>query len=245
MSTLITVSVFVLGAIAGSFVNALSFRLNTGKSMLGRSQCMSCSAVIKWYDLIPIASYIVLKGKCRMCRSRFSFQYPVIELFLGVLFASVYYIYGTSISSIIILISLVLLVAIVIYDMRHLIIPDTLVYPLIALSVLSLFIRGLNLSNILAGVILFSFFAVLWIVSKGKWMGFGDAKLALAIGWLLGMAGALSALILSFWLGAVVSIFLLFLRKGKMTFKSEVPFAPYLVLGFLMELFFHFNVLGI
>jgi leader peptidase (prepilin peptidase)/N-methyltransferase len=102
-----------------------------------------------------------------------------------------------------------------------------------------------QVSSFLAGLAFFSFFGLLWLLSKGKWMGFGDAKLALGLGWLLGPVGTFSAGLISFWLGSIVGLLLLFLNKDNFSIKSKIPFAPFLIAGALIVFLFDINVLNI
>lgn len=244
------ISLFILGAILGSFINAWAFRLGTGMSVFsGRSQCDSCSYTLTWYDLIPVASFVVLRGKCRACESGLSLSHPIVEVITGVLFALSYMRFGLSLELFIVLVSLIFIVALTIYDIKHTIIPNEYVYPLIILSFLSLFISGNEIviptpSDILSGPLFFVFFGFLWLVSKGTWMGFGDAKLVLALGWLLGLGGGLTAVILSFWIGSLGTIGYMVYERIKeqrdLTFKSQVPFAPFLIAGFLIVLLSEF-----
>jgi leader peptidase (prepilin peptidase)/N-methyltransferase len=130
-----------------------------------------------------------------------------------------------------------------------------MVYSFIALSIVVLFFThstselfGLPISlDLLAGPILFAFFAFFWLVSGGKWMGFGDAKLAIGVGFLLGFSGGVFAIILAFWIGAAVSLILLLLQKikiakSKLSFKSEIPFAPFIILALFIQLFTSWNL---
>lgn len=135
--------------------------------------------------------------------------------------------------------------------MRHKIIPDSLCYTFIAFGLIRLFLGGETLfhmpsiMDLLAGPILFAPFAILFFASKGKWMGFGDAKLAWGIGWFLGLTQGVSAIILGFWISALVSAYLLFRKSRRLTIHSEVPFAPFLILGTFIALFTAVDVMHI
>jgi len=149
-----------------------------------------------------------------------------------------------------------LLVVITIYDLKHKIIPDGLVYSFAALSFVSIF--GIwqatffipSVWHFLAGPLLALPFALLWLVSRGTWMGFGDAKLALGMGWFLGLSGGGAAIILAFWIGAAVGLLLialgrilkLFLFGKTFTIKSEIPFGPFLILGTLIAFLFDIGI---
>lgn len=237
------------GLLVGSFLNVVVLRLNTGRSIArGRSKCFSCGKTLGWRELIPLLSFLVQRGKCKACDARISWQYPAVELVTGVLFALVAWRFDYSYIGPLVIFPLVivsLLLVITVYDLRHKIIPDTLVYPFIVLALLHqhVFLGGLHLSSadFLAGPVLFSFFALLWLVSGGKWMGFGDAKLVLGLGWLLGAQVSINAMLLAFWSGAIVGLALLYLKRQSLTMKSEIPFAPFLIFGSLVALFFNLS----
>jgi leader peptidase (prepilin peptidase)/N-methyltransferase len=138
------------------------------------------------------------------------------------------------------------LVVISVYDLKHKIIPDLAVFVFIAVSLCAnLLTYGYNFFgfNFLIGPILFAFFALIWLVSQGKWMGFGDAKLVLGIGFLLGFTDSIFSMLIAFWVGAIVGIIVLAFHAGSITIKYEIPFAPFLVLGTLVALLTSFNVL--
>ncbi|MCR4334262.1 MAG: prepilin peptidase [Patescibacteria group bacterium] len=237
-------SFFIFGIIIGSFLNVVILRYNTGVSITGRSGCFSCGKKLEWYELFPILSFLLLQGRCSQCKAKISLQYPLVELFTGFIFASYvaffpieFFPYYLTIFSILIIIT--------VYDLRHKIIPDGLVYTFIALSALKLFYYT-SIFDLLAGPILFTPFFLLWYLSKGKWMGFGDAKLAIGIGFFMGFTEGVSSIILGFWIGAVAGLLWIGISSifGKhIGMKTEIPFAPYLILGMLITFFFHINVI--
>lgn len=232
----VPVILFVLGLIVGSFLNVVGLRLNSGISLGGRSSCHSCGKTLKWYELIPIFSFIFLRGRCKDCHARISPQYPLIELWTGLIFMTVPYI-AISVFCI--------YVAITIYDVRHKIIPDSLVYIAIFLSIAVRSMSGGSDLDWLAGPILFLFFALVWLLSSGRAMGFGDAKLALSIGLLLGAPLGFSAIILAFWIGAAVGMILLLKRAKDITMKSELPFAPFMILGAWLSIILGLDLLHV
>lgn len=250
-------TIFILGLIVGSFLNVVIYRYNTGRSVArGRSRCLACSRDLHWFELVPVASFVALRGRCRRCLSGISWQYPLVELVTGLLFLLASWQFGVGFDSWpvlgVYLVILSLLVVITVYDFRHKIIPDGLVYAFILFSTLPvLFTRdGVMIFNhLIAGLTLFAFFFLLWSVSRGRWMGFGDAKLALGVGFLLGLTGGVSAIVFAFWFGALVSVCILIYGQlsGRARFglKSEVPFAPFIVLGLFLNLFFHLNVIAL
>lgn len=250
-----------LGLIIGSFLNVLILRYGR-KSIGGRSECRDCGQRLSWRDLIPVVSWVALRGRCRYCGARISIQYPLVELATALLFAlvaglplSLGIIYTLLLSGI-----AALLLAIAVYDLYHTIIPDPWVYAFIALSLFTagpLFLLGSTsvpvylFSGPLAALPLFA----LWAVSHGRWMGFGDVKLALGIGYLLGPLLGILSVFFAFIIGAVVSVGILIplpyiisfvrnlgitslaqTRKG-FTMGSEIPFGPFLVSSCLIVWF--------
>jgi len=245
---------FIFGLIIGSFLNVVALRFNTGLGLGGRSRCMSCGKSLTWKELIPVFSYLFLMGKCRKCHSRISIQYPLVELATGLLFAGIIMIYPPltmimAIKTILSLIVVCLTVVMTVYDIKHKIIPDRFVYAFIALSFLLLFSGSATIfqvpdwSVILAGPLLALPFALIWLFSHGTMMGLGDAKLILGIGWFLGLEAGLNALVLAFWIAAVISIIWLYVKYGHFKAKTEIPFGPYLILGMYLVLFFGITVI--
>ena len=255
------ISAFVLGTIIGSFLNVVILRHNSGRTIGGRSMCFSCGKTLHWYELVPVFSYVLQKGKCVKCKSKISVQYPVVEFLTGIIFALLAWklsflflispltfltkilFYGYLLS---------LLVVISVYDLRHGIIPDQFSYLFTTMTFLLLFFETGNVilahvptfSQVIAGPLIALPFAFLWWVSKGKWMGFGDAKLALGMGFLLGVTGDVTALMIAFWSGALVSLFLLLLKRYRFTMKSEIPFAPFLVFATCVTFIFNLDLIA-
>src|SRR3989344_2136087 len=219
--------VFLTGLVFGSFANVIILRQNTGESLIFRgSRCFFFGRALKWFELIPVISFFALRGKSRNCGSKISWQYPAVEIASGFLFLLLYLLGQCPVLAILFF---WILLVISVYDFRHKIIPDSLAYSAIAVSV---FFRlfDFGLSHIFTALGLFLFFAFLWLVSSGRWMGFGDAKLALAIGLFLGWPAGLVAFLVSFWLGAAVGVVYLFWSKSG-SLKAQIPFAPVLSLG--------------
>jgi leader peptidase (prepilin peptidase)/N-methyltransferase len=247
---------FIFGAIIGSFLNVVSLRFNTGVGLGGRSKCMSCGNSLTWKELIPIFSFAFQKGACKRCRSRISWQYPLIEFMAGAIFVLIFFTFPpisalAATTTLLYLIASSLLIVITVYDIKHKIIPDPLVYSFAAVSLISLFVGGAvwfhapSWSALIAGPLLALPFALLWLLSKGTWMGLGDAKLVLGIGWLLGLNGGVNAVVLAFWIAAVISVAWLLITYKRFKPRTEVPFGPYLILGLYLVLLFHIQVLDV
>lgn len=247
MDAYLLISAAALGAIAGSFLNALSFRFNTGRGMGGRSHCMHCGHTLEAPDLVPLFSFLALRGRCRHCGSKISLQYPLVEAAAAVLGALTLSAHPAPLLFAFWFIVWMTLLFVVVYDVRHTVIPWSCSGLLAALAVVYL-IAGhhTNPVDVAAGPALALPLFLLSLVSGGRWMGWGDGALELGLGWLLGLTAGLTAFILAFWSGALVGIALIFLSRG-VTMKSEMPFAPFLILGAFVVHFFHvdfFSTLG-
>ena len=246
--------IFTFGAIIGSFLNVIILRLNTGQSIVfGQSKCFSCAKKLKWSELLPIASFVLLKGKCKSCRAKISWQYPIVETITGIIFVLLFQ--QSQISNLksqnfldfgFLVLVFSLLIIIAVYDYRHQIIPNLFVWIFNILAFAGLFFNfgHFDLSGLLAGFVLFAFFVALWGTSRGKWMGFGDAKLALGIGWFLGIAYGVAAITLTFWIGAIAGVLLLCFGKNKYGMKSSIALGPFMVLGTIISFFFGEKIIG-
>lgn len=249
---------FIFGTIIGSFLNVAILRMNTGKGFGGRSMCFSCGKHLRTTELIPVVSFLIQGGRCTSCRERISSQYPIVEMTTGIVFVMIAYMLLPlampmaffTLHFIFYALLFCLLVVIAGYDLRHKIIPNRAVYPFIALSFFApLFMSDAGhyfssvwIDHLVAGIALGAPFALLWLFSRGRLMGFGDAKLALGIGFLLGISSGIAAIMLAFWIGAVVGVILLLLPRRARTMKSELPFAPFLVIGAALAFFCHINL---
>ncbi|MEK7572982.1 MAG: prepilin peptidase [Patescibacteria group bacterium] len=268
---------FVLGVCIGSFLNVLIDRLPHDESPIGgRSYCDKCKKTLKWYDMIPLLSFVFLRGKCRDCKSSISFYYLLVEFVTGIMFIAVYA-YGLqttdygllSISTIeqfsngaidylYYLLIICSLIVVFFADIKYGIIPDAVLYPAIALSIiyhLSFIILGSSnlamqqsgnilLNYLFSGFITCTFFLFLHIITRGKGMGFGDVKLSFLMGLFLGFPQILIALYVAFLTGAVIGLILIIWRKKKLS-GGTIPFGPFLVFGALISLFFGNSILKI
>ncbi len=256
MDTLSLILSFIFGTVVGSFLNVVALRFNTGTTIGGRSKCMSCGKQLTWIELIPVLSFVAQKGMCKKCKSKISWQYPLVEFIAGAIFVLIFFAFPpatplAAFTTVAYILATCLLLVICVYDIKHKIIPDSFVYTFIALAFITLFVggtswfHGASYSSLIAGPLLALPFALLWLISKGKWMGLGDAKLILGIGWLLGLDGGINALILSFWIAAVVSVGWLLVTYKRFKPRTEVPFGPYLILGMYLVLLFGVSVLDV
>ena len=244
---------FILGLIIGSFLNVVVYRTKVVETLLGRSHCAHCKKQIRWYDNIPLLSFILLKAKCRDCGKKISWQYPAMELSMGIVFALIgnYFFFPPEtiswVQTLFYLIIFSLLAVIFVYDFLYMEIPMIIFWIALGVSVVYLLIfdwlsfsssLGIfslqTFSGILAGVIAFLIFFILVSVSKERWMGMGDAYLAFLVGLIAGWPLIIFSLSLSFGIGAIFGIILILSKKK--TMKSQVPFAPFLVLGVFIAL---------
>lgn len=230
----------VLGAIVGSFLNVVALRLHGKTFLRGRSLCASCGETLSPRDLIPVVSYLRLRGRCRHCQSRIPRRYPLVEFAGGFVFALLALTTPSPLTFVLLALSFSLLLLIALYDLEHLIIPDEFVYPLIAVSlvVAALRVEAAGFETLLAGPLLALPFLLLALLSGGRAMGWGDVKLGLGVGLLLGIPGSVVAFLFSMWIGGIVGAGTIalqrigFAREGPaLTMKSEIPFAPFLVLA--------------
>ena len=237
---------FLFGISIGSFINAAVFRLREDKSVvLDRSRCPKCGHILSWYELIPLLSFLIQRGRCRACKQKISWQYPLAELVAGLIFVFIYYQFPTLNSQYVnfqlwyLFLIFSALLFIFIFDLKYYIIPNRVLYPLIAivllynLSALSL---AENLGRLFAIAPAAGFFLALYLISRGTWIGFGDVKFGIFMGLFLGWPAVLAALFLSYLLGALIGGLLMFL--GSKTIKSQVPFGPFLIAGTFIAFFY-------
>ena len=205
------------------------------------SSCPICKEKIKWYDNVPVLSYIALGGKCRVCKTKISIQYPLVELLAGFLFLLVYVKFGYSILTIKYFIFVSILISVSIIDIKSYFVPDSLTFSLILLGMISAFFSNINLELAFIGAGTYAFFFIIIYgygeyIFKKEAMGFGDIKLAAGIGSFLGYSNFLNLYIfitITFLLGAIISLTLMRLKIKERT--SQIAFAPYLAIsGFIM-----------
>ncbi len=248
MNIFLGILVFIFGSIIGSFLNVVVLRYKTGRTLGGRSFCFSCGKTLTAFELVPVLSFAAALGKCRSCKTKISWQYPMVEALTGLVFVVIFFNTVSLPQLLFFFFAFSILIAISVYDLRHKIVPDMLafIFALVSLAWLftshpsSYFSTMQGIMDILAGPILFLPFFALWYLSSGAWMGLGDGKLAVGIGWMLGLVKGVSAIILGFWSAALVALILLGAgkllknRPYSLSSKSEIPFAPFLVFGALL-----------
>ena len=222
---------FLLGLVIGSFLNVCIWRLPREESIVWpNSHCTHCSSVLRFRDLVPVLSWLFLRGRCRFCGERISWRYPVVELLTGGLFLACYLHYGLRAELLAALVFSVFMVMISFIDLDHQIILDGMLIWLAVLGAAVQFWLGpFSWWSVLVGVVFGGgFLLLLAIISKGG-MGGGDVKFAAALGFWLGWPGILLALFLSFMLGGLISLILLL--TGLRGRKDFIPFGPFIAIG--------------
>lgn len=270
----------LLGFIIGSFLNVVLLRFHTGRGYGGNSMCFSCGKKLGWYELLPIVSAVVQRWRCRLCAAKFSKHYTWIELLTGLGFMGIVFrvqlwqhpeswlmwmtvLIGWSLVSFAVLIAF--------YDMKHFIMPlvwvatfgilafATIWFPLEPFNIFGHPHHVTLLSHLLASVLLPLPFVVLWLLSKGSLIGFGDIQFMVCMGLLLGISAGITAIFLAFWIGTVCMVgwgiwqiaqhrfSLHYLRTMNMhdIMKQEIPFAPFLIAATFLVLFGRLNLLSI
>lgn len=224
---------FLLGLFIGSFLNVVIHRLPRGETIIwGRSRCPTCGRVLAWYDLVPVASYLALRGKCRYCGAQISPRYPAVELLTGAVFAAHFYRFGMTPALVKYLFLGAVLIAAAFIDLEHYLIPDRLVLTGMAGAVvLGLAARDVGIWPALAGCAAGAGFLFAVVVFSKGGMGGGDVKLAAVAGLFLGWPLAALALFLAVVTGGLVAaVLLLFGAKGR---KDAIPFGPFIAAGTL------------
>jgi len=228
--------IFLYGIVLGSFLNVLIYRLPLKENIAtNRSHCMKCGKQIQWYDLVPLVSYIILRGKCRNCGDKISVQYPLIEAINGVGYVLIFTVNGFTLLSILNCLVFSILIVIAVIDWRTFEIPVSLN---ISIGVLAIFKIILNMNNLLVALIGFcaisGFLLILYFITRGRGIGGGDIKLMAAAGLYLGWKNIILAFVIGCILGAVIHLILM-----KVYNKSHMlAFGPYLSAGILISILY-------
>jgi len=263
---IVSVFIFLLGLVVGSFLNCVVYRISEKKSFVsGRSFCPHCKHNLSWYDLVPVFSFAFLKGKCRYCGKPISWQYPIVEICTGCIFLLIFNLIlpeaslglatGQAIFNFLINLAYLftitsLLIIIFIFDLKWYLIPDKVLFWAVGATavfhlysfVFDLYSKG-QISNFLFSALGASgFFLAIFLLTGGKAMGFGDVKLAFFMGLFLGWPKIITALFLAFLIGAIIGLILIIGKKKQL--KSEVPFGPFLITGLFITFFWGEKILN-
>jgi leader peptidase (prepilin peptidase)/N-methyltransferase len=233
---------FIFGAIIGSFLNVCIYRIPAGKSIVSpSSHCPNCQSPIRWYQNMPILSWLALGGRCANCKSHISVRYPLVEALTGLLFALVFFRFGLQWATPVYWLFCAALVAITFIDLDHQIIPDVISLPGIPVGFLCSFvIPWISWTDSLFGILLgggslFLVAAGYELLTKKEGMGGGDIKLLGMMGAFLGWRAVLPVIFLSSLIGSLVGVPLMLIKKADG--KFAIPFGPFLALGALIYLF--------
>lgn len=249
MEPLILIYTFIFGTLIGSFLNVVVYRLPREESLsFPPSHCPTCSKRLQFYDLIPIISYLGLRGKCRSCGNRISIQYPIVEAITGLLFLMTVYTFGLRLETIQYIVIIGMLIPIFLIDYEHYIIPDGLNMGIFAVAVSVVLIQILTgekqwnefLYHIFGMLIGGGFFLFIAVVTDGA-MGGGDIKIMAALGFLFGVKSTLLLMFFSFVIGGILSVILLVLKIKKR--KDPIPFGPFICLSALITIFWGNQIL--
>lgn len=247
---------FLFGTVIGSFLNVIIWRLPREKSLTGRSKCPACSHQLAWYDLVPVISYLMAGGKCRYCKKKISPRYLLIELVTGLLFTLPLFFFPVSLSDWLLVIQVwffvSVLVVVFMIDLEHYLILDKVIFPATLVVIIANLISDLSpLANWQSSLVLNSLvgmvagfipFYLLWVVSKGKWIGLGDAKFGLFLGAVFGFPQVWVCYFLSFIIGTIVAIPLLL--TGKKHLQSRLPLGVFLSISALLTWFYGLEIMG-
>jgi len=231
MNIFLVVILFLLGTIFGSFYNVVGYRIPKGESILyPSSHCTKCNTKLECYELIPILSFIFLGGKCKNCKTKISFFYPVFELLTGIAFSLSYIVFGWSLECLFSIVFLSMLIIIIISDYQTMIIPDSiLIFFSAILAFIKFFIGGIEIVGIslLHALAAFIFMLLLKLLGdflfKKESMGGGDIKLLAVFGFVLGFPMSIVSVFLSAFIALPVSLIILKINKS-----HEIPFGPFL-----------------
>ena len=241
-------AVFIFGGIWGSFCNVYIYRLPNNESVIkGRSFCPSCKNQIKWYDNIPFLSFIFLRGKCRNCSNKISFQYFLVELLSGISFLAIFFLYGISITTLLLIILSIFFIIIFFIDLKHYIIPNELTFPLMVIGFIKSFDPNLNqtifpnyINSLLGGIFGYS---IIWLIilfykkiRNKEGMGLGDAKLMAVVGFWFGWI----SIPFTIFISSVVALVLVIpsLLKKTKDMSAQIPFGPYIIIGCILYISF-------
>lgn len=228
---------FVFGTAIGSFCNVVIYRLHVGDSPLrGRSYCPHCTHQLSSSDLVPLFSYLFLRGRCRYCKGRISAQYPLVELSSALAAMALVIHFGVGLTALLGIILSAFLIIIFVYDLRHQLILDRVSVPAMVVAFLFSWSLGRPLLSVLLGGILGAgFFLLQYLASRGKWIGGGDIRLGGVLGLALGWPLIAVNLVLAYLSGALIAVALIVFRRR--SWSSMVPFGTFLSLaGFVTML---------
>ena len=245
MTLLYTFFFFVLGLVFGSFYNVVGYRLPFGKSLITPgSECPKCHHRLKWYELIPLISFLIQIGKCTLCEEKISKFYPLMELLTGLLFALSFYLFGFSYDLLLLLVIASLFVIVIVSDVNFLMIPDEVtIVGSILIIVINILNLGLKDAILMFGSGVFLFLVMFLIMKLGnkllkkESLGGADIKLMFLVGLVLNPIEGMFCIFLSSLLALPISLILLWKNKD-----NVIPYGPFILLALLLILIFNFDL---
>lgn len=236
MTLVWTIVTIIYGILIGSFLNVCIYRIPEKQSVVVvRSHCMSCGKQIKWYDLVPLVSFLILRGRCRYCKTKLSWQYPAVEALNGILYGIIVLVNGFNITSILYCLATSALLALSIIDWRTYEIPPSFNIFIGILGIIRLILDLPHWYNYVIGFVSVSgFLLLIFLVTKGRGIGFGDVKLMAAAGLLLGWKLIILSLGLGCVLGSIIHITLMYVKDK----DRVIAFGPYLSLGIFISMLY-------
>ena len=238
----------IFGSLWGSFANVCIYRLPENKNVItGRSSCPNCKNKIPWYDNIPLLSFILLMGKCRLCKKQIDLQYFIVELISAISFVSIYYFFGLTLAALLLLILSIFFIIIFFIDLKHFIIPNELTFPLMIIGFIKSFDPNLNqtifpnyINSLIGGLFGYS---IIWLIifiykkiRNKEGMGLGDAKLLAVVGFWFGWVSIPFVIFISSAVALILVIPSILNKSRKMS--SEIPFGPYIIIGCILYVSF-------
>lgn len=237
-------------------MQVVATRLHVAPIIKSRSKCLSCGEALRAYDLIPVLSYLFLRGKCRYCTSKYGISALIIEVFYGLIYVALYHfilsgqgsVFVSSLWLLYYSLLFITLGVISLYDRLHTYIPVAYLFSYCLLTLIMLIIRFINEPSsltLLSPVIVALPFLIMWIITKGKGLGFGDVLLFLGVGAFFGVAQGLAVLFISVWIGAIVGVVIYLMRRKKEIKNTAMPFVPFIMIAFLFVLFTDIDIFSI
>lgn len=237
-----TVLFFIIGLFLGSFLNSFiwRYRQNILETIINeRSMCPQCGHVLQADDLLPLISYLILGGRCRYCKKPISMQYPMVEMFFGLLTMLLYWQFGLSVTLFVFIVIGFILTALMVIDILDGLLPNGLIIMLVIMVFFGLILTQASgqiwINAILGGLIGFGFYMSLWLITLGKGVGVGDIKLGFALGLLIGLPAVTYITVLAFVMGGLYVLPLLVI--GAKGMKSKIAFGPFMILAYFLVLF--------
>lgn len=235
---LVPALVFLAGLCVGSFLNVVILRTREGTSFVGgRSRCMSCEVELGPAELVPVLSYVALRGRCRSCAAPISMQYPLVEFFTGILFLAFFFHDASWALFARDVVFVAFLVIVFVYDLRYMEILDRFTVPAMGVALLANIYLGMDPRSLVVGAaVIGGFFLVQYAISRGRWIGAGDIRMGFLMGFMLGLPHGLAALFLAYLVGALFGIFLIATKRADG--KTPLPFGTFLALATVAVLLF-------